>query len=263
MDFGLVGKIAAVAGASKGLGRAIATALAHEGAEVVLCARDRARLEDVADKLCQQTGAEIRIVDADLGSERGVERFMEAASVNGGPDILVSNTGGPPPGSFLEIHDDQAWMQAHEQLLLSAIRMARLAIPRMKERGSGRIINITSITVKQPAGNLILSNAYRAAVVSMAKTLSREVAPFGITVNNVCPGYISTDRLASLDQNTAEKLAIPIEQVRTESQKKIPLGRYGQPEELAALVAFLSSVQASYITGTTIQCDGGLYSGLL
>jgi 3-oxoacyl-[acyl-carrier protein] reductase len=185
-----------------------------------------------------------------------------AVTQAGGVDILVTNTGGPPVGTFEEL-EDEAWQAAFELVLLSAVRLVQHAVPAMKQRGGGRIINITSISVKQPIPGLLLSNALRAAVVGMAKTLATELAPHGILVNNVCPGRMATDRLLQLDRAQAERAGIPLEQVRHEGQRRIPLGRYGQPEELGALVTFLASSQASYITGTTILCDGGLFAGLM
>ena len=263
MDLGLNGKIALVAASSRGLGRAVAATLAREGAAVVMCSRDRDALESAADRICADTGAEVHTVVADLASPDGPRRFVEAAlEWAGGVDILVTNNGGPPTGTFAEL-DRAAWRAATDQLLTSAVELIRHAVPAMKQRGGGRIINIASISVKQPIPNLMLSNALRAAVVGMAKTLAGELAPHGILVNTVCPGRIATDRLLQLDLSRAERSGKPIEQVRLEGQRDIPLGRYGQPEELAALVAFLASSQASYITGATILCDGGAYSGLM
>jgi 3-oxoacyl-[acyl-carrier protein] reductase len=263
MDLGLNGKIALCAASSRGLGRAIATALAREGARVCMCGRDRDALEAAADRICEATGAEVFTVAVDLAQADGPRRFVESAIEQaGGADILVTNTGGPPVGSFDEL-DDEAWRRAADLLLLSAIRMIRAAVPAMESRGGGRIVNVTSIAVKQPIAGLMLSNSLRAAVIGMAKTLSAELAPRKILVNNVCPGMIATDRLLELDQARAKRSGLSVEQLSLESQRQIPLGRYGQPEELAALCAFLCSAQASYITGATILCDGGLHRGLM
>jgi 3-oxoacyl-[acyl-carrier protein] reductase len=263
MDLGLNGRIALVAASSRGLGRAIAQALGREGARLVMCARDRDRLEEAGDRICAATGAEVSTVVADLSDPVGPRRFVEAAVAHaGGVDVLVTNTGGPPPGTFDEL-DDDAWRRAFDLLLLSAVRLIREALPHMERRGGGRIINVVSIAVKEPIAGLLLSNALRAAVVGMAKTLAAELGPRGILVNNVCPGRIATERLSELDEDRSARVGIPVEQVRLEAQRRIPLGRYGQPEELGALVAFLASSQASYITGATILCDGGLFSGLM
>jgi 3-oxoacyl-[acyl-carrier protein] reductase len=263
MDLGLNGKIALCAAASRGLGRAIAAALAREGARLVMCARRREALEEAADRICAATGAEVHTIALDLAHPDGPRRFVEFARASaGGVDILVTNTGGPPPGSFAEL-DDDAWRAACELLLMSAVRLIRAAVPEMERRGGGRIVNVASSAVKQPIAGLMLSNSLRAAVIGMAKTLAGELGPRNILVNNVCPGRIATDRLLELDQERAQRVGAPLEQVRLEAQRLIPLGRYGQPEELAALVAFLASAQASYMTGATILCDGGLSAGLM
>ena len=262
MDLGLDGKIALVAASSKGLGRAIATTLGKEGARLVLCARDRDQLEETADQIAS-AGAEVHTLPVDLASPDGPAAFVEyAVKQTGGVDVLVTNTGGPPVGTFDE-HDDAAWQHATDLVLMSAVRLIRAAVPHLEQRGGGRIVNVTSVSVKQPIAGLLLSNSLRAAVVGMAKTLSAELAHKGILVNNVCPGRIATDRLMQLDQSRSERTGLPVEQVRLEAQQTIPLGRYGQPDELAALVAFLVSGRASYITGETILCDGGLYGGLM
>jgi 3-oxoacyl-[acyl-carrier protein] reductase len=263
MDLGLNGKIALVGASSRGIGRAIATTLGREGARLVMCARGKEALEETADRICATTGAEVYTVPLDLAQPDGPRCFVETAvSQAGGVDILVTNTGGPPPGTFEE-HDETAWQRAFELLVMSAVRLIRAAVPHMERRGGGRIVNIVSIAVKEPVPGLVLSNALRAAVVGLAKTLAGELGPRGILVNNVCPGRIATDRLLELDEDRARRGGRPVEEVKLEAQRRIPLGRYGQPDELAALVAFLVSSQASYVTGTTILCDGGLSAGLM
>jgi 3-oxoacyl-[acyl-carrier protein] reductase len=228
-----------------------------------MCSRDRDTLESAADRLCETTGADVYTVVTDLSDADGPRRFVDGAvELAGGVDILVTNTGGPRVGTFAELSEED-WFHAFELVFMSANRLIRCAIPWMQQRGGGRIINITSISVKEPIAGLLLSNAMRAAVVGMAKTLAAELGPHGILVNNVCPGRIATARLLQLDQTRADREGVALEQVRLENQRRIPIGRYGQPDELGSLVAFLASNHASYITGTTILCDGGLFGGLM
>lgn len=262
MDFGIDGKTALVAASSKGLGRAVAEELATEGARVILCARGAEALE-ATRKAMADTGAEVTAVAADLTDPLQVERVVEVGVETFGPvDILVTNTGGPPSGPF-ESHTPEAWSQAVRQNLDSVLNLTRCVLPGMKERRWGRIVNITSLAVKQPVDGLILSNSIRAAVTGFAKTLANEVAPFGITVNNVMPGYTRTERLDQLAADIAERSGGSIEDAFAAWERQIPLGRVGDPRELGAVVAFLASERASYITGTSIAVDGGAIKGLL
>ncbi|MBN2290497.1 MAG: SDR family oxidoreductase [Candidatus Glassbacteria bacterium] len=263
MDLGIRDKTAIVCGASRGLGYAAAGELAAEGAKVVICARGAGPLEEAARRIAGETGSPALPVAADVSRAGDVSRVVEAAlEAFGGIDILVNNAGGPPPGLF-ETHDDRAWLAAFELNLLSAVRFSRAVIGPMRRSGGGRIVNITSVAVKQPVDNLVLSNAVRAGVVGMAKTLSNELAPHGILVNNVCPGFILTDRLVSLIRGRAEKQAVSYQEALDSFTSQVPLGRTGEPAELAALVAFLCSQRASYITGATILVDGGLCRALM
>jgi 3-oxoacyl-[acyl-carrier protein] reductase len=264
MDLGLQDKVAIVMAASKGLGRASASALAAEGTRVTIGARGSEALEKTAREIQQATGSRVLAVPADVTRAEDLEAIV-AATVRefGRVDILVNNAGGPPPGTF-EAFGDAQWQAAFELNLLSTVRLIRLALPHMRKTGSGRIINIVSTSVKQPIDGLLLSNAVRSGVVGLAKTLSVELAPDNITVNNVCPGRILTDRLRQIyhiservQQGTSE------ESILKEMAQGIPMGRVGMPEELGAFVAFLASQQAAYITGTTTQIDGGLVRSLL
>ncbi len=264
MDLGLRDKVAIVLAASKGLGRASAAALAGEGAKVVIGSRDGQVLGETAQRIQRESGSRVLAVPTDVMKPEDLEAIVTAAVREfGHVDVLVNNAGGPPPGKF-EAFGDEQWMSAFELNLLSAVRLIRLVLPEMRKRGEGRIINIVSTSVKQPIDGLLLSNAIRTGVVGMAKTLSVELAPDNITVNNVCPGRILTDRIRQ-NYRMREKLqqGVSEEEALKEVVQDIPMKRIGKPEELGALVAFLASQQASYITGTTIQVDGGLTRSLL
>jgi 3-oxoacyl-[acyl-carrier protein] reductase len=257
VDLGLSGKAALVGGASRGIGKAIALGLAQEGCRVAVCARGREQLEETAGEIGSSTGAEVVAIPCDMSKPDDIRSFVAAAaSAFGGLDIVVNNAGGPPPGPF-EAHNDDAWQQALSQNFLSVVRTVREAMPHLKASGAGRIVNITSVAVKEPIPGLILSNAARLAVVGLAKTLSRELGAYGITVNNVCPGLTLTDRMRELHGGRAEAAGRTLEDVLAEEATRIPLGRLGRPHDVAALVVFLASGPARHITGTTIQVDGG------
>jgi 3-oxoacyl-[acyl-carrier protein] reductase len=254
MDLQLTGKTALVLAASKGLGKACATALAAEGANVVIGARDPNSLNTAAREISAIGKGKVLAVPIDVMQPKDAERIITAAvSEFGRLDILINNAGGPPFGKF-ESFDESAWQSAFELTLLSAVRFSRLAIPHLRKTGSGRIINITSLTVLTYLPQSVLSTSLRMGVVGMAKMLSEELGPDHITVNNVAPGLILTDRVKDTLQ---PRPGVTEEELLAERAKSIPLGRIGRPEELAALVAFLASPLAAYITGATIPVDGG------
>src|SRR6185312_725234 len=249
MDLGIRGKVAVVAAASRGLGRAIADVLAAEGVNLILCARGAETLEAARDDIVRRTGVQAFSVVADLSETSGIERVAkEAATRFGEVDILVTNAGGPPAGTF-ETHAWDAWERAVNLTLRSAVELTRAVLPGMRERKWGRIINVTSIAVKQPVDNLILSNSLRSAVTGFARTLANEVAIDGVTVNNILPGYTRTERVEELADATAKKEGLSRRDVVARFESQIPMRRLGEPEEFAALAAFLASQQASYITG--------------
>ena len=263
MDLGLKGKVALVAASSRGLGRAVAEELGSEGVNLVLCARGAAALEETARAIRAASKVRVLAVAADLSQLTDVAVVVGAAMKEfGRVDILVTNGGGPPAGPF-ESHSADAWHAAVRQNLDSVVELTRDVLPGMKERRWGRIINITSIAVKQPVDNLILSNSIRAAVTGFARTLANEVAPFGVTVNNVMPGYTRTDRVTELaSKNSKLKGTSSADEIAV-WERQIPMGRLGEPREFAAIVAFLASDRASYMTGSSIAVDGGWIRSLL
>ena len=263
MDLGLNGKIALVAAASKGLGRAVAEELAAEGASLVLCARGNDELQATCAAIAAAHGVPVLGIAADVAVAADVARVVQAAQARFGRiDVLVTNAGGPPAGTF-DTLSSEMWQAATQLLLTSVVELTRAVLPGMKERGWGRILNITSISVKQPVANLMLSNSLRAAVTGMARTLATEVAPFGVTVNNILPGYTRTERVVSLAEAAAVREGISAAAATARWEAEIPMRRLGEPREFAALAAFLCSERASYITGTSVPVDGGWIRSLL
>src|SRR3954471_2615725 len=263
MDLGLSNKVALVGGASKGLGFAVARALAAEGAHVVIASRDEAAVERAAGIINAAGAGRALAVSADLSKADAITRWVAAATEHfGGIDLLFANTGGPPAGTALGF-DDIAWQAAFALLLLSVVRSVRLVVPSMRTRGGGAILVGTSSTVKEPFPNLALSNVMRAGVTALVKTLSVELAPERIRVNSLLPGRIATDRLKYLDEANAKKAGITAEEQRERALATIPMGRYGDPDEFGRAGAFLLSDAAAYITGAALQVDGGLIRGLL
>lgn len=261
MELQLKGRRALVAGASSGLGAACARALAAEGAEVLLCARREEKLFRQAESIAQATGVQPVCVVADLATPDGlhaVGHALESLPV----DILVSNAGGPPPGLFLD-HPPERFAEAHRLVLEMAIGLTRLVLERMVTQGWGRLVYITSIGARQPVDDLILSNTYRAGVTGFCKTISNTYARHGITANCVCPGYTATERLDSLAAARAAQQGVSADQVLAAFASTIPAGRVGRPEELAALVTFLASERAAYVTGNSIPVDGGASRSLI
>lgn len=257
MDLGLKDKVALVAGASQGLGKAVALGLAREGAHVAILSRDRARIQAAAKEIRDATGAPVLGIVADVSRGEEIDRAVsETATRFGTIHIAITNAGGPPPMPFVEIGDD-LWHQYVDQTLMSAVRLSRAAVPFMQKQKWGRIIHMTSHTIKHPIENLMLSNSIRAAVVGLAKTQSFELAPHGILVNSVGPGATETARIQHLFADRAKRNQTTFEHEYAAAAKNIPVGRIGQPEEFANVVVFLASERASFVNGVYVQIDGG------
>jgi 3-oxoacyl-[acyl-carrier protein] reductase len=263
VNLGLEGKVALVAAASRGLGKAVAMQLAREGADVAICARSAGDVERASSSIRRATGRDVLPVVADVTTAEGVEYFASTASERfGRADVLVLNAGGPPPGQFRDF-DAQDWEDAVDLTLMSAVRLCYAVVPLMQAQGTGSIVAITSISVKQPMPNLILSNSVRLAVIGLVKTLADELAPSGIRVNAVCPGWTRTERVDQLLGDRAARNGSTEESEAAKIAAAIPLGRMGSPEEFARAVAFLASPAASYITGVSLLVDGGMYRGAM
>jgi 3-oxoacyl-[acyl-carrier protein] reductase len=262
MKTNIENKVAVVFAASKGLGKACALGLAQEGCKVAICSSDKNRIEQANIEIKSETGAEIFSYVVDVEKSDDIKNFINAVIEQWGHiDILVTNAGGPPVKSFEETTDEE-WHKYFDITFMSVVRSVRAVLPTMKKQKWGRIINITSVSVKEPIMNLIYSNALRLAIVGLAKTLSREFGPYGITVHNVAPGFHRTDGLERIVKKRVEAGEKP-EDIYAQWEKSVPLQKIGQPEELAALVVFLASEKSSYMTGTTIQVDGGRSAGVL
>jgi len=262
MDLGIKNKVALVTASSQGLGKAIATFLCREGAKVMICARDRARLLRARDTIANETGGEVMAFSADVTNRDNIRELVRfTVEEFGSIDILVCNAGGPPSGLFDDFTPED-YQKALELNLLSTVRLCYEVIPLMKKRKWGRIITLTSISAKQPIDNLILSNTARAGVLGLTKSLSNQLAAFGITVNSVCPGYTQTERVQGLANAFAEKGLGRPQDFYSLLEKTIPMGRLAKPEEVAAAAAFLASEASSYITGIVLQVDGGYIKSL-
>jgi 3-oxoacyl-[acyl-carrier protein] reductase len=262
MDLGIKDKIAIVAASSKGLGKAVALGLSEEGVRLTICSRGKEALEETAEEIKSGTGAEVLAISGDVSKPEDVKEIVsQTIRKYGTVHILVNNAGGPPLGDFLGFSPDD-WQRALDLNLLSTVNLTREVIPYMQKQKWGRVINITSVAVKQPIEGLILSNTSRAGVIGFAKSISNEFARDNILVNNVCPGRILTDRIIHLARERAKRGMVSTEEVINSWEKDIPIGRIGKPRELADLVVFLSSERASYITGVTIQVDGGIVKGI-
>jgi len=257
MDMGLKDKVACVAAASQGLGKAIAYGLAAEGAKVAICARRPGPLQEAAEEIAAATGAEVLPIPADVSLPIAARRFVNTAAEHFGRlNILVTNAGGPPAGRFLEL-DTRQWRRAIELTLMSTVNLCYAAIPHLRAAGGGRIIAMTSVSVKQPLDNLMLSNSLRMGIMGLVKTLANELAADNILVNAVCPGWTLTERVRQLLADRAARRGISVEEAMAEIVADIPLGRMARPEEIANAVVFLASERASYVTGTAIVVDGG------
>jgi 3-oxoacyl-[acyl-carrier protein] reductase len=263
MNLGLTNKVAMVAGASRGLGYAVARALAEEGAQVSIASRNADAVAAAGKKIEEETGARVLAVATDVSSAHAIEHWHQKTIDRfGGIDLLFTNSGGPPPGATLSF-DDAAWQRAFELLLMSAVRMVRLVVPSMAARGGGSIVLPTSSSVKEPIANLALSNILRASVASLSKTLANELVGQKIRVNHLIPGRISTDRLRELDESNSKRAGISVEEQQKKMMQTIPMARYGDPKEFANAAVFLFSDAASYINGATLQADGGQMRSVL
>ncbi|MCR6109842.1 SDR family oxidoreductase [Bacillus sp. A301a_S52] len=259
MDLGLQGKNVLVLASSKGLGKAVAKAYADSGANVMITSRDVTNAKAAAEELATTAEGKIDYLPCDVTMKEDVKRLVEETAARlGGIDVLVNNAGGPPPGTFESVTEEE-WAKGYDLTLMSTVRAIKHALPYLKQ-SKGKIITITSASMKEPIDGLLLSNVYRMGIVGLSKTLAKEFAPYGVLINTVGPGRISTDRLRTLDEARAEKTGESVEKVKETIEASIPLGRYGEPEEFAKTILFLGSDLNTYVTGQMFVVDGGMTS---
>jgi 3-oxoacyl-[acyl-carrier protein] reductase len=262
MDLGLANKVVLVAASSTGIGRAVAEAFAREKAKVVMCARDEARLQEAAGKIREAYKAEVLALPVDLTSAESIENLVfEAGKAFGQIDVLINNAGNPPEGGYFQLTDDD-WWEGFQLNFMSMVMLCRNVVPGMKARQWGRIVNLASMSARQPIEGLLVSNAVRAGVLGFAKSISQEFAPYNITVNSVLPGYTETQKLAEIVNDKAGFKKISPQEVVKAWTDQIPMGRLAKPSEIASVVAFLASERASYVTGQAIAVDGGWTKGV-
>ena len=259
MNLNLKNKNAIVCASSQGLGKAAAIDLAMEGVNLAICSRDQKKIDRAKKEILMKTDQNIKILslEVNLDSPEEINEFCKEVESNlGSVDILVNNTGGPPPSSFDQISDED-WLNAFNSTMMSSVRLSRAVIPHMKENNWGRIINISSVSVKTPVNGLFLSNSLRMGVLGWAKALADELAVFGITVNTVCPGYTRTERVEAIIESQSSSSGLSKEEIEKTIAGNIPMKRVGEPEDLAGLITFLASEKANYMTGLAVQVDGG------
>ncbi len=258
MDLGISGRVAMVAASSQGIGRAAAVSLAREGCRVSICSRDRERLEKARREMAASVpGSQVLASRCDVTKREDLETWHRATVEQWGPvDILVTNTGGPPAARFLDLSEEQ-WRSGIDSTLFSVVRLSRLVVPGMRKKRWGRIVHLTSLAAKQPIDLLTVSSTLRAGLSALTKTMSNQFAPDGILVNAVLPGHVLTDRTVHLNEIRAKEEGISVEEFASRIRKTVPLGRYAEAVEIGDVVAFLCSERASYLTGATIQVDGG------
>tara|TARA_B100001142_G_scaffold255801_1_gene257069 strand:- start:211 stop:1008 length:798 start_codon:yes stop_codon:yes gene_type:complete len=259
MNLNLKNKNAIVCASSQGLGKAAALDLAEEGVNLAICSRDQDKINKVKEEIHQKINSEIKVIalQVDLDSPDEIQAFYKQVENDlGSVDILVNNNGGPPPSTFEQLSDDD-WQKAFNSTMMSCLRLSKLVIPNMKKNAWGRIINISSVSVKTPVNGLFLSNSLRMGVLGWAKALSDELAPHGVTVNTVCPGYTRTERVEAILETQSNSSGLKKEEIEKSIAENIPMKRVGEAEDLAGLITFLASEKADYMTGLAIQVDGG------